>query len=155
MLNIKNIFVISFSAILASVIALGIQKYASLEGLPVFLICSFIAGIFTLIIQNFINAPKNNVKSNVKSNAKKKSKASAQSKTTTVKGKREDGTVKWFDSNKGYGFITRSMGEDIFVHFRSIRGNGYRSLHEGQAVEFVVTDGDKGPQAEDIHVIKS
>ena len=151
MLNIKNIFVISFSAILASVIALGIQKYALLDGLPVFLICSFIAGIFTLIIQNFINAPKNNVKSN----AKKTSKASAQSKTTTVKGKREDGTVKWFDSNKGYGFITRSMGEDIFVHFRSIRGNGYRSLHEGQAVEFVVTDGDKGPQAEDIHVIKS
>jgi CspA family cold shock protein len=66
---------------------------------------------------------------------------------------RENGTVKWFDSNKGYGFITRAMGEDIFVHFRSIKGNGYRSLYEGQAVEFSVTEGSKGPQAEDIHII--
>ncbi|MCU7938833.1 MAG: cold-shock protein [gamma proteobacterium symbiont of Bathyaustriella thionipta] len=67
---------------------------------------------------------------------------------------RETGTVKWFDSNKGYGFITRSMGEDIFVHFRSIKGNGYRSLYEGQSVEFLVTNGTKGPQAEDIHIVK-
>jgi len=67
---------------------------------------------------------------------------------------RETGTVKWFDSNKGYGFITRSMGEDIFVHFRSIKGNGYRSLYEGQTVEFLVTEGSKGPQAEDIHIVK-
>jgi len=66
----------------------------------------------------------------------------------------ETGTVKWFDSNKGYGFITRSMGEDIFVHFRSIKGNGYRSLYEGQTVEFLVTEGSKGPQAEDIHIVK-
>ena len=67
---------------------------------------------------------------------------------------RETGSVKWFDSSKGYGFITRDMGEDIFVHFRSIKGNGYRSLREGQAVEFIVTQGSKGPQAEDIHIIK-
>lgn len=147
MLNIKNVFVISFSAIIASIITtLGIKQFAALEGITAFLICSFMAGIFTLIMQSFINAPK--------SNAKNTAKNSAPSKSSTVQGEREDGTVKWFDSNKGYGFITRSMGEDIFVHFRSIRGNGYRSLHEGQAVEFIVTDGDKGPQAEDIHVIK-
>ena len=152
MLNIQNIFVISFSAILASVITtLGIKQFVALEEMTAFLICSFIAGVFTLIIQSFINAPKSNAKNTSKSTSKK----SAPPKSTTVQGEREDGTVKWFDSNKGYGFITRSMGEDIFVHFRSIRGSGYRSLHEGQAVEFIVTDGDKGPQAEDIHVIKS
>ncbi|MCU7834603.1 MAG: cold shock domain-containing protein [gamma proteobacterium symbiont of Taylorina sp.] len=85
------------------------------------------------------------------------SKKSAKSQSKPAAGKitsaHEEGTVKWFDSKKGYGFITRSMGEDIFVHFRSIQGNGYRSLQEGQAVKYIVTKGDKGPQAEDIHVV--
>ena len=63
---------------------------------------------------------------------------------------REQGTVKWFNISKGYGFITREGGEDVFVHFRSIRGRGRRSLFEGQEVEFVVTEGEKGPQAEDV-----
>ena len=63
---------------------------------------------------------------------------------------RERGTVKWFNVSKGYGFITRQSGEDIFVHFRSIRGNGRRALREGQTVEFTVTTGDKGPQAEEV-----
>lgn len=63
---------------------------------------------------------------------------------------RERGTVKWFNVSKGYGFITRQSGEDIFVHFRSIRGKGRRVLREGQAVEFIVSSGDKGPQAEEV-----
>ncbi len=63
---------------------------------------------------------------------------------------REVGTVKWFDNSKGYGFIQRSEGEDVFVHFRDIRGDGYRSLVEGQQVEFAVAQGDKGLQAEDV-----
>lgn len=63
---------------------------------------------------------------------------------------RESGTVKWFDSAKGYGFIQRDKGEDVFVHFRAIRGEGYRSLDEGQRVEFTVTQGQKGLQAEDV-----
>ncbi len=67
---------------------------------------------------------------------------------------RETGTVKWFNNEKGYGFITRQAGEDIFVHFRSIRGNGYRSLEEGQQVEFTVGQGRKGLAAEDVVVIK-
>ena len=66
---------------------------------------------------------------------------------------RQTGTVKWFNFNKGFGFITRENGEDIFVHFRSIRGKGRKSLPEGQRVEFVVTKGDKGLQAEDVEVI--
>ena len=63
---------------------------------------------------------------------------------------RETGTVKWFDNAKGYGFIQRPQGEDVFVHYRAIRGDGYRTLQEGQAVQFNVVTGQKGLQAEDV-----
>ena len=71
----------------------------------------------------------------------------------SVAGPREQGTVKWFNFNKGFGFITRENGEDIFVHFRSVRGKGRKSLPEGQRVEFVVTKGEKGLQAEDVDIV--
>ena len=63
---------------------------------------------------------------------------------------REDGEVKWFNPNKGYGFITRSNGGEIFAHFRSIRGRGHRTLRQGQKVKFKAVEGEKGLQAEDI-----
>ena len=63
---------------------------------------------------------------------------------------RESGTVKWFDNAKGYGFIQRPQGEDVFVHYRAIRGDGYRTLQEGQPVQFNVVQGQKGLQAEDV-----
>ena len=63
---------------------------------------------------------------------------------------RETGTVKWFNTNKGFGFITRENGDDVFVHFRSIQGQGHRTLSEGQRVEFSITEGEKGLQAEDV-----
>lgn len=66
---------------------------------------------------------------------------------------RENGTVKWFNNSKGYGFIQRDQGGDVFVHFRAIRGDGYRSLEEGQRVEFSVAQGQKGLQAEDVSVV--
>ena len=66
---------------------------------------------------------------------------------------RETGTVKWFNASKGYGFIERDQGEDVFVHYSVIRGEGYRSLEEGQPVEFTVTQGEKGLQAEDVIVL--
>lgn len=66
---------------------------------------------------------------------------------------RETGTVKWFNGTKGYGFIQRDQGDDVFVHFRAIRGEGHRSLEEGQQVEFTVTQGQKGLQAEDVTVV--
>lgn len=60
------------------------------------------------------------------------------------------GTVKWFDEQKGFGFIERAEGKDVFAHHSNIEGGGYKSLTEGQKVEFVVTQGQKGPQAENI-----
>ncbi|WP_295477015.1 cold-shock protein [uncultured Pseudomonas sp.] len=65
-------------------------------------------------------------------------------------GQRDTGTVKWFNSSKGFGFISRDSGDDIFVHFRAIRGEGHRVLVEGQRVEFSVMNRDKGLQAEDV-----
>ncbi len=65
-------------------------------------------------------------------------------------GNRESGSVKWFNASKGFGFITRDTGDDIFVHFRSIRGEGHRILRDGQRVEFAVSQGDKGLQADDV-----
>lgn len=63
------------------------------------------------------------------------------------------GTVKWFNNEKGYGFIAVDGGEDVFVHFSSIEMDGYKSLSDGQRVEFEITTGQKGPQAERVRLI--
>jgi|TARA_B100001750_G_C15253092_1_gene468858 CspA family cold shock protein len=63
------------------------------------------------------------------------------------------GTVKWFNEAKGFGFIERESGPDVFVHFSNIEGDGFKTLGEGQAVEFTITDGEKGPQAEGVKAI--
>lgn len=63
---------------------------------------------------------------------------------------KETGTVKWFNDAKGYGFISREGGEDVFVHFSAIEGSGFRSLKENQQVEFSVEQSPKGPQAVDV-----
>ena len=60
------------------------------------------------------------------------------------------GVVKWFNDQKGYGFIAREEGTDVFVHYSAIRGDGYRSLREGQRVEYTLLDKDKGPAADDV-----
>ena len=74
----------------------------------------------------------------------------ARSPRSTDEGPREAGTVKWFNTTKGFGFISRDQGEDVFVHFRAIRGDGHRVLEEGQRVEFIVARREKGLQAEDV-----
>ena len=70
--------------------------------------------------------------------------------STGASGPREQGSVKWFNGTKGFGFITKDNGDEIFVHFRSIRGGDRRSLKDGQRVNFVEAQTDKGPQAEDV-----
>jgi len=67
-----------------------------------------------------------------------------------MSGDRETGSVKWFNATKGYGFIEREQGNDVFVHYKAIRSDGYATLEEGQQVEFTVTQGQKGLQAEDV-----
>jgi CspA family cold shock protein len=66
---------------------------------------------------------------------------------------RETGTVKWFNGEKGYGFIAREQGDDVFVHFSAIQGQGFRNLDEGQSVEFDVEQGQKGLQATNVAVV--
>ena len=66
---------------------------------------------------------------------------------------RVTGTVKWFNGTKGYGFIAREGGEDVFVHFSAIQGDGFRNLEEGQSVEFNVEQGQKGLQATNVSVV--
>ncbi len=78
------------------------------------------------------------------------SSSKSRSSNAIISGDQERGTVKWFNAAKGFGFITRENGEDVFVHFRSIQGKGHRSLGEGQPVIFSVAEGDKGLQAVDV-----
>ena len=63
------------------------------------------------------------------------------------------GVVKWFSSEKGYGFISQDDGPDVFVHFSAVQGEGFKNLEEGQKVEFEVTQGQKGPQASDVKIV--
>ncbi len=65
------------------------------------------------------------------------------------------GTVKWFNDAKGFGFITREGGPDVFVHYSAIKGDGFKTLAEGQVVEFEITSGPKGPQANNVHAAGS
>jgi CspA family cold shock protein len=64
-----------------------------------------------------------------------------------------EGSVKWFNAEKGFGFIAVDGGEDVFVHYSAIQADGYRSLDEGQRVEFEVTQGQKGPQADAVRIV--
>ena len=154
MFNIKNLIILCISAVIAAFITLSITQVTSLTGLAALLLNGFLALVFMQLIQSIKTESIAKYFSDRKAVKAASKKASQSAGKASSDPNRETGTVKWFDSNKGYGFITRSMGEDIFVHFRSIKGNGYRSLHEGQAVEFLVTKGSKGPQAEDIHIVK-
>ena len=70
-----------------------------------------------------------------------------------IMSERVTGTVKWFNESKGYGFIQQESGKDVFAHFSAIQGDGFKTLVEGQQVSFIVTDGQKGPQAEQITAI--
>lgn len=87
--------------------------------------------------------------------AKKKAERSSSEEAPSESGPEgnEQGSVKWFNVNKGFGFITTEAGEDIFVHFRSIRGRGRRSLRQGQKVRFDISTGEKGLQADNVSVV--
>lgn len=79
---------------------------------------------------------------------------SAGATAASKEGRLAQGTVKWFSNEKGYGFIARPDGDDVFVHFSAIEGDGYRTLNEGQEVEFDIVDGPKGQQAANVRPIQ-
>ena len=135
-----RIFIVSFivSAISTAISSQFIEESALNSTLITTLaILFFLSSTLTALV----TANKNGSKSQNK-----------QAKTPKSNKSRETGTVKWFNTNKGFGFITRDNGDDVFVHFRSIRGQGHRTLIEGQRVEFNVTKGEKGLQAEDVAI---
>ena len=131
---IKIIIISAITSVIATVISLKMHSgAASIEfGAAQFplLLISFISILIACIITG-------------------KSSSTAH-KAVKIGSGRESGTVKWFNAAKGFGFITRENGEDIFVHFRSIQGKGHRSLGEGQTVIFEVAESDKGLQAVDV-----
>lgn len=111
---------------------------------------SLIAGLSCVALISFVSALLARPGSTRKPQAGKARRRRSKPEQRTSEGPRESGAVKWFNGTKGFGFITRDSGEDIFVHFRSIRGEGHRTLRDGERVEFIVTDSDKGLQADDV-----
>ena len=109
-----------------------------------------IAGLSAVALISFLSALLARPSETRKPKTSKPKRKRSKPEQRASEGPRESGAVKWFNGTKGFGFITRDSGEDIFVHFRSIRGEGHRTLRDGERVEFVVTDGDKGLQADDV-----
>lgn len=115
----------------------------------------FTATLATALLTSISAAPaetatKSAPRSPSKPKASKPKSSKPKASQAAASGPREEGEVKWFNVSKGFGFITKDDGEELFVHFRSIRGEGRRSLRDGQRVSFVEEQSDKGPQAEDV-----
>lgn len=140
----STLYRIILSAILAAIAAAAIQFISNPDSNAIINPVSFVMIFIATALGAFISPI---IKPSVSTPASKSS-----GKSSSRKG-REIGTVKWFNVSKGYGFVTRASGEEIFVHFRSISGNGRKVLREGQKIEFSVVDGDKGPQAEDVDIV--
>jgi len=141
-------------SLIVAAIATAVTGFASPHGSAITMFAAFAAATIVTSLLGSIKAPAakaTDAPAQKKSKPKPSAKPSAkQAKKKPSGGKREEGEVKWFNVSKGFGFITRENGEEIFVHFRSIRGEGRRSLRDGQKVSFVVADSDKGLQAEEV-----
>lgn len=142
------------AAVGAAIYGMSTNENTHVSGFAVFgllLAVALSALVIDSIIRGTVNAAAAQT-SNPKIPAKAKPKSSADTGPVSSSD-REQGDVKWFNTNKGYGFIARDSGGEIFVHYRSIQGSGRRFLRDGQRVEFTVGEGDKGPQAEDVSVL--
>jgi CspA family cold shock protein len=144
-------------SLIVAAIASAVTAYAGPHGTYVILFAAFAAAtVVTTLATTMlgsINAPASTAKAAPAVKVSDKQKTGKSSKQKSSGGKREEGQVKWFNVSKGFGFISRDTGEEIFVHFRSIRGEGRRSLRDGQRVSFVVADSDKGLQAEEVDTV--
>lgn len=146
----KCIFVGLLIAIPFPFVADWFNSFASIEHHPSIYLATALAttiGCLILSVGSAASAEKP-----IKDNSTPAGNDSVQVSTSTAEG-REEGVVKWFNISKGFGFITRASGEDVFVHYRSILGGGRRTLSDGQKVEFIVVAGEKGLQAEEVSVI--
>lgn len=149
-MNIKSILAVLTTAVVLALVSYLIQLSTRLpEPIAYFAIAVLAASITLLITRNIQTVSKPHSVS--RSRSRSESPAGSGDREYANK---ETGSVKWFSASKGFGFITRDNGEDIFVHFRSIAGSGHRILREGQRVEFAVTEGSKGLQAEDVTALK-
>lgn len=133
------------AAVFAALLPLMMQMAfpLSFEGNTNLLVALAIAGFVTSLVSTLLVPAR-----------RRRYRGSGTIVETDVEDGRERGVVKWFNVKKGFGFITWDDGEDVFVHFRSIRGQGHRSLTEGQRVKFTVVRGQKGPQAEDVSAVR-
>jgi cold shock protein len=140
-MNIKSTLAVLGPAFVLALVAEPLELTARLNpSYLLVLVVALLASLATVFIRNFTLPPRQ---------PRPASTAKTPNKTG---GNKETGAVKWFNASKGFGFITRGNGDEIFVHFRSIVGQ--RSLRDGQRVEFSVTTGSKGLQAEDVIALK-
>jgi len=144
-------------ALVSAVVFSGFYAGYTTPDTPVYYIhgitmIAFIAANLVTVVLGQVFTGNSSSTNTSKAASKPKAKAE-QASGAQSDGPREVGSVKWFNVSKGFGFITRDNEEDIFVHYRSIRGQGRRRLFEGQSVEFAVIDSDKGLQADDVVVL--
>ena len=134
---------------LSSLMATGTVQLGSNHYGLLLLLAFFIATAATALLVRDSEQPASS-SSKDSQNKDSQNKDLSRSTPNTSDANREQGQVKWFNVSKGFGFIVKDDGEEIFVHFRSIRGEGRRGLNDGQRVNFIVEQSDKGPQAEDV-----
>lgn len=145
---------VALSAVLAPVASLvtgGVERVFSVDSLILFVFIFFACAVSSALAGKKQAA---DLVSSAADNGENMSAKTGKAPSALVNAKRDAGQVKWFNSSKGFGFITRDDGQDIFVHFRSIRGDGRRFLRDGQRVDFVTGHGEKGLQAEDVVLLE-
>ena len=139
------------AAIQASILLAPIRDIAGQPATLASLLLAFVGVLLHVAAAQVRNERRPHTHTRPRSAASTSRTAAPQSARDVAPGPgRETGTVKWFNTSKGFGFISRDSGDDVFVHFRAIRGEGHRVLVEGQRVEFTVAMRDKGLQAEDV-----
>ena len=153
---IRNILISVIMSSIAGLVILGPNEFLSPDTFILLVIIFISCTLASVTFNSEVGLSSEGDKpASVPAKSKPKAKVVAPSASATVSGSRDEGVVKWFNSSKGFGFITRSDGQDVFVHFRSIRGEGRRFLRDGQSVQFETGQGDKGLQAEDVVVLDS
>ncbi|MBC8651671.1 cold-shock protein [Pseudomonas sp. MTM4] len=144
-----SVLLIIAVVIQAAILLLPVVAIAGQPATLASLVLAFIAVLLQLAATQSVNARTTNRSPSSHRRSQHKNVTAPAASTAG----REAGTVKWFNTSKGFGFISRDSGDDVFVHFRAIRGEGHRVLVEGQRVEFAVMMRDKGLQAEDVVAI--